>query len=242
MKRTPSWPDVLLLRVEAADDRRDVVHLERPTGRAAGRRPLRDRRTARPACVVAGSSMPATRSRFFRPSVVDCDGVGVADRLGQLAGIGAALIRRSRSAATASSSCCARPLVERLLLVVGRLRAPESACSPTSSPTCRRDRSAESDRRRIDAVLGLRDVVEARVVHERRRVAHRLHPLAIAHLRRPDTASSPSCCAGSRACGRPRARRRTRAAGPSGRRAAAASSRADRAARPARSTSRAPGS
>ena len=35
----------------------------------------------------------------------------------------------------------------------------------------------------VDVVLGLRDVVEARVVHQRRRVAHLLEPLAVAQLR-----------------------------------------------------------
>ena len=105
----------------------------------------------------------------------------------------------------------ARPLVERLLLVLGDFAAGNRLVAPHRRPLVVRadPRDQIGD---VDLVLRLRDVVEARVVHERRRVAHRLQPLRIAQLGRRDTSSSPSCCAGSRACGRPRARRRTRSA------------------------------
>ena len=212
------------------------------TGRAGGRRPPRDPRTARRcASSSPARASPATRSRFFMPSVVDATASSspTASVSSPGSDAGGAF---GREAQPRRRVLLPRPLVERLLLGFRRRSRRESACSPTSSPTCRRDRSSGSRSSTAMLVFRLRDVVEARVVHQRRRVAVLLHPLRVAHPRRRDTSSWPSCCAGSRACGRLRGRRRIRPACPSGRRAAAASSRADRARRPGRSTSCARGS
>ena len=75
------------------------------------------------------------------------------------------------------SSCCARPLVERLLLFVRRLRARNRLVAPHRRPLVVGP-DARDQIRDVDVVFRLRDVVEARVVHHRRRVAHLLDPLA----------------------------------------------------------------
>ena len=168
-----------LLRLESADDRGDVVHLERPLAEHAPVQ-LLEIVVGSPGLTVAVISMfgdalevlEAERRRLHR--------VGVADRFGQLARIGAARVG-GREAQPRRRVLLPRPLVERLLLVVRRARAGNRLVAPHRRPQIvradLRDQVGDGD-----AVLGLRDVVEARVVHQRRRVAHLLDPLLVADL------------------------------------------------------------
>ena len=170
---------VLLLRVEPADHRHDVIQLGGPLPDGAAVE------LGEVAPVLArlrrGRQQHARHAFQVLESQASRDhGVGVAHGLGLLAGIAAAAAG-GREAQPRRGVLRAGPLVERLLLGIRRRGTRNRRVAPPGREHVV-GTDAGDQQRRVDLVLGLRHVVEARVVHQRRRVAHRLQPLGIAEL------------------------------------------------------------
>src|SRR6266540_477571 len=170
--------DVFLLSVEAADDSRDVAHLQPP---------LSDHRVVNLLEVVVrlallvlgrGEQHVGDALEVLQPERRSLDRVGVAHGLCQFARVGAAR-PEGREAIPRRLVLLARPLVERLLFVFGRLASVNRLVAPHRGPlVVRADlRDQQID---WDVVFGLRDVIEARVVHDRWRVAVFFEPFRVA--------------------------------------------------------------
>ena len=169
---------VLLLRRHPAHHPGDVVHLQGP---------LPDEPRVQLVEVVVRLSRrdsrveqhPGDPLQVLQPQRRRRHRVGVAHRLGHLAGVGAARAG-GREPEPHRLVLLARPRIEGRPLVVGVLRPRDRGVAPPRGPLVV---GADLGNQVLggDAVLGLRDVVEARVVHQGRRVAHRPHPLGVAH-------------------------------------------------------------
>ena len=177
---------VLLLRREPAHDRGDVVHLQGP---------LADEPGVQPVEVVVrlprrGGGLEQHRRdalEVLQPERRRRHRVGVADRLGQLAGVGVARTG-GRETEPRRLVLLARPRVEGRPLVVRGRRIRDRGIAPPGCPFVVRA-DLRNQVLRGDAVLRLRDVVEARVVHQGRRMAHLPHPVGVAQpIRRVERA------------------------------------------------------
>ena len=170
----------LLLLVLAADNARDMPHLLRP---------LTDRAAVNLFEIVVRRSILPRRRRFdelhraleiFHAQRGRLHGVGIAHRFRLFARVRTTRTSVARKTIPRNRVLHFRPFVERRLFVFGTLRTRDGRIAPHHCVlVVRADLRDKIIERNI--VFRLRDVVEARVVHQRRRVPHLFHPRLRTH-------------------------------------------------------------